>query len=32
MLALAKEGERLASLKLGVPLNSVVLGPMRYDA
>jgi hypothetical protein len=27
-----KEGERLASVKLGVPLNSAVLEPMRYDA
>jgi hypothetical protein len=28
----SKEEERLASVKLGVPSNSVVLEPVRYDA
>jgi hypothetical protein len=28
----SKEGERLASVKLGVLSNSTVLEPMRYDA
>jgi hypothetical protein len=28
----SKEGERLASVKLGIPSNSATLGPMQYDA
>jgi hypothetical protein len=28
----SKEGERLASVKLGISPNSKVLEPMRYDA
>jgi hypothetical protein len=32
VLALVEGEERLASVKLGVPSNSVVLGPMWHDA
>jgi hypothetical protein len=32
VLAMVKRGERLASVKLVIPSNLAVLGPMRYDA